>query len=149
MQQDPRYRDPVLDLCDWFEGRLEAAAAAGVPRERIALDPGFGFGKSTAHNLALLAGLPAFLGLGVRIAAGLSRKSWVAALDARALADAPEGRLAGSLAGALAAALGGGPLFCASTTRPSMLRRSLSLPPLPMPEALRGGLTPPPGRAKR
>ena len=107
MQQDPRYRDPVLDLCDWFEERLEAAAAAGVPRERIALDPGFGFGKSTAHNLALLAGLPAFLAFCVPVAVGLSRKSWVAALDARALADAPEGRLAGSLAGALAAALGG------------------------------------------
>ena len=59
MQADPRYGDVVAEVRDHLEERLRAAEDAGVPRERVVLDPGIGFGKTLAHNLALLAGVPA------------------------------------------------------------------------------------------
>jgi dihydropteroate synthase len=82
MQQDPVYDDVVGEVRDYLRERASAAEAAGVPRERILLDPGFGFGKTLAHNAALLEGLGALAELGYPVLVGLSRKSMMqTALD--------------------------------------------------------------------
>ena len=100
MQQQPTYRDVVAEVRDFLAGRMAACEAAGIPRDRLLLDPGFGFGKTVAHNLALLRDLPALRGLGVPVLVGLSRKSMIGAL----LDGAPVGqRLYGSLAAAVLA----------------------------------------------
>lgn len=80
MQQQPEYADVVGEVRDFLRGRIAAAEAAGITRERIAIDPGFGFGKTLAHNLALLTNLATFAQLGVPILAGLSRKSMLGAI---------------------------------------------------------------------
>lgn len=100
MQRDPRYDDVLLDVFDWLEARVAAAVAAGVARERIAVDPGIGFGKTLAHNLALLNGLSLFHGLGCPVLLGASRKRFIGALSGEAPAEA---RLGGSVAVATAA----------------------------------------------
>jgi dihydropteroate synthase len=99
MQQSPSYANVVADVVDFSRGRIAACEAAGIPQERVLLDPGFGFGKTLAHNLALLAGLGAIAALGLPILVGLSRKSMVGTLTGRALPD----RLAGSVAAAVLA----------------------------------------------
>ncbi len=98
MQQAPRYDDVVLDVYDFLEGRLEACDRAGIPRSRIAVDPGIGFGKSLEHNLALLESLAIFHGLGCPILLGVSRKRFIGRLSGEVPAKA---RLPGSLAAAL------------------------------------------------
>lgn len=99
MQDNPRYARPVLlEIYDWLEDRIAAAVAAGIARERIVVDPGFGFGKSVQHNLALMNGLAMLHGLGCPIMLGASRKRTIGALSNEAPADA---RLGGSLALAL------------------------------------------------
>jgi len=75
MQEQPQYQDVVADVVQFLRKRMDAVQAAGIARERIVVDPGFGFGKALAHNLALLRGLGAFGALGVPVLAGLSRKS--------------------------------------------------------------------------
>jgi dihydropteroate synthase len=75
MQLDPQYDDVVAEVRDFLAERMTAANAAGIPPERIVLDPGFGFGKRTEHNIALLQALPEILGLGRPLLIGLSRKS--------------------------------------------------------------------------
>ena len=79
--------------------RARACEEAGIARERICIDPGFGFGKTVAHNLTLLRGLAAFASTGYPVLAGLSRKATIGVLTGR---DAPD-RMAGSVAAALAA----------------------------------------------
>jgi len=101
MQENPRYDDVVLDVYDYLESRIAACEAAGIPRERIAVDPGIGFGKNLQHNLRLLAYLTVLHGLGVGLLVGVSRKSFIAKASRGEPADA---RLPGSLAAALAAA---------------------------------------------
>jgi len=103
MQRDPRYQDVVSEVSDYLTGRIAAARAAGIAHERIVADPGFGFGKTLAHNLALLKRLPELAGLGVPLLAGWSRKSSLGAIAGRAADE----RLAASLAAALLALLGG------------------------------------------
>jgi len=103
MQREPRYGDVVSEVRGYLDGRAHACMAAGIARERLCLDPGFGFGKSTAHNLDLLQHLQQFGELGLPIAVGLSRKSFVNALTGRAQGE----RLAGSLALATIAVLHG------------------------------------------
>lgn len=88
------YGDVVLDVFDWLRERRDAAIAAGVARERIALDPGIGFGKSLADNLALLNALPLFHALGQPLLVGASRKRMIGALSNEAPAHK---RLGGSL----------------------------------------------------
>jgi dihydropteroate synthase len=105
MQADPHYEDVVSEVADYLMTRAEAAIAAGVDRASILIDPGIGFGKTLAHNLALLAHLDRFVGLGFPVLLGLSRKRFIHALDETA-AQADD-RLGGSLAGALAGAEAG------------------------------------------
>lgn len=88
------YADPVLDVFDWLRSRRDEALAAGIARERIVLDPGLGFGKSLASNLALLNALPLFHALGQPLLVGASRKRMIGALSNEAPADQ---RLGGSL----------------------------------------------------
>jgi dihydropteroate synthase len=102
MQDDPRYDRPVLlEIYDWLEARIQAAEAAGIARERIIVDPGFGFGKNVQHNLQLMNGLALLHGLGCPVMLGASRKRTIGALAGEAPADR---RLPGSLAFALQAA---------------------------------------------
>lgn len=75
MQLDPQYEDVVSDVAAFLQARSRAAQAAGIAAERIVLDPGFGFGKRTVHNLALLRELPVICDLGYPVLVGLSRKS--------------------------------------------------------------------------
>jgi dihydropteroate synthase len=77
MQTDPRYEDVLLDVYDFLDARVAAAEALGIPRARIAVDPGIGFGKTVAHNLALIRGLSLFHGLGCPILLGASRKRFI------------------------------------------------------------------------
>ena len=100
MQRDPRYGDVVAEVKAYLAGRIAAAEAAGIKRERIVADPGFGFGKTAAHNLTLLKRLAELGELGVPLLAGLSRKSTLGAITGRAVTE----RLAASLAAALLAA---------------------------------------------
>jgi dihydropteroate synthase len=105
MQDDPRYDDVVAEVRAFLADRAEAAIAAGVQREKIWLDPGIGFGKTVAHNLALLANLDALVELGFPVILGASRKRFLIALDPSA--KDPDQRLPGSLAAALTAAAAG------------------------------------------
>lgn len=78
MQHDPHYTDVVDEVCTALEGRLKAALAAGVREDAMLLDPGIGFGKTTAHNLALLRALPVLTArLGRPLVVGLSRKNFL------------------------------------------------------------------------
>jgi dihydropteroate synthase len=108
MQSDPQYDDVVAEVEAYLAARVAACVAAGIARERLCIDPGFGFGKRQAHNLQLLRRLPEFARLGLPLTAGLSRKSMVAALTGRPDAGSRgEQRLAGSLALATIAVLQG------------------------------------------
>ena len=100
MQQDPRYDDVLVEVYFWLEERIAAAEAAGIARSNILLDPGFGFGKTVAHNLELMNGLALFHSLGCPLVVGASRKRTIGALSAEAPADQ---RLGGSIAFALKA----------------------------------------------
>jgi dihydropteroate synthase len=101
MQDDPRYDDVLVEIYLWLEERIAAAGAAGIARERILIDPGFGFGKNVAHNLELMNGLALFHSLGCPLVVGASRKRTIGALSG----EAPvEKRLGGSIAFALKAA---------------------------------------------
>ncbi|WP_374405096.1 dihydropteroate synthase [Pelagerythrobacter sp.] len=93
------YADVVLDVFDWLRERRDAAVAAGVARQNIVLDPGIGFGKSLAENLALVNALPLFHALGAPLLLGASRKRMIGALSGEAPAHL---RMGGSLALALA-----------------------------------------------
>jgi dihydropteroate synthase len=104
MQLAPKYEHVLLDVYDQLEARLAVAEAAGIPRSHIAVDPGIGFGKTFKQNLELMAGLTVFLGLGVPLLVGLSRKGYVGAVTGE---KAAKDRVHGSVGGALqAAALG-------------------------------------------
>jgi dihydropteroate synthase len=103
MQQAPHYTDVVGEIREFLAARLQACRAVGIADDRLVIDPGFGFGKTLPHNLALLRRLSELQSLGVPMLAGLSRKSMLAGLTGRPV----EARLAGSLALALAACEGG------------------------------------------
>jgi dihydropteroate synthase len=108
MQDDPRYVDVLVEVYCWLEERIAAATDAGIARERILVDPGFGFGKNVAHNLELMNGLALFHSLGCALVVGASRKRTIGALSNEAPANA---RLGGSLAFALKAAEQGAQLL--------------------------------------
>ena len=99
MQKEPSYRDVVAEVAAFLEERVAAAEQAGIARERIVVDPGFGFGKTVAHNFELLRNLERIAALGLPVLAGWSRKSTLGAITGRPADD----RLAASLAAALLA----------------------------------------------
>ena len=98
MQADPCYDAAALDVFDWLEARVAAAEAAGLPCERILVDPGIGFGKALGHNLEILAALGLYHATGAGILLGVSRKSFIGKIDG---STDPRRRLGGSLAAAL------------------------------------------------
>ena len=99
MQREPRYGDVVAEVRAFLAGRVAAAEASGIARERIVIDPGFGFGKTVEHNFELLRSLGRFAEMGLPVMAGWSRKSTLGAVTGRA----PGERLAASIAAALLA----------------------------------------------
>jgi len=91
MQDAPRYGDVVSEILGFFEGRIAAAEAAGIAREQLWLDPGFGFGKTVAHNLTLLRELAAFRAFGLPVLIGTSNKSTIGAVLDVGVDDRMEG----------------------------------------------------------
>ena len=103
MQRRPEYADVVADVKHFLLGRVAACETAGIERDRLVIDPGFGFGKTVAHNLAPVRQLPEFVALRLPVMMGMSRKSTIGVITGRA----DGARLAGSLALAVAAVLRG------------------------------------------
>jgi dihydropteroate synthase len=103
MQVNPQYNDVVHDVKAFLTQRLKVAQAAGIPRERLVVDPGFGFGKNQVHNIELLRHLDQFLDLGVPILVGLSRKSMLGRITCSDISN----RIHASIAAALIAAIKG------------------------------------------
>ncbi len=99
MQQAPHYSDVVAEVRDFLQSRVHTCESAGIAHDRIVIDPGFGFGKTVAHNFSLLRELNTLAQLGFPVLAGFSRKSSLGAVAGRAV----EERLAASLAAALIA----------------------------------------------
>jgi dihydropteroate synthase len=104
MQDDPSYDDVLAEVREFLAARVERAEAAGIPRERITIDPGIGFGKTLEHNLELLRRLGELGELGLPILVGSSRKSFLGRLTGRERADE---RLGGTIASSLIAARNG------------------------------------------
>jgi len=99
MQQDPRYADVVREVREFLTCRVAACEARGISHSRIVIDPGFGFGKCSEHNLTLLRNLPALASLGVPLLVGLSRKSTLGRITGQPV----EGRAAASVTAAVLA----------------------------------------------
>jgi len=99
MQSNPDYKDVVKEVAEYLQDRLDVLVSCGVAAERIALDPGIGFGKLLGHNIELIKAIPKFAALGRPVVIGASRKSMIGALTGAA----PDDRLAGSIAVAVAA----------------------------------------------
>jgi dihydropteroate synthase len=98
MQEAPHYDDVVAEVLTFLQDRMREAEAVGIARSRIFVDPGFGFGKTLAHNLSLFRALPRFVALGAPVLIGVSRKRMLGALTGR---EAPKARV---VAGAVLAA---------------------------------------------
>jgi dihydropteroate synthase len=103
MQHDPRYDDVVTEVRDYLARRMQAAKAAGIAADRIVIDPGFGFGKTFEHNLALLRDFSMLTALGAPVLAGLSRKGMLGRITGR---EAPDRVYASVAAGLYAAERG-------------------------------------------
>lgn len=103
MNDNPQYDDVVLDVFDYLESRIQACVAAGIPKAKIVADPGIGFGKYLRHNVAVMAGLSLYHGLGVPILLGASRKKMIGQLcNVEAAKDRVPGSLASAIAGVAA-----------------------------------------------
>lgn len=113
MQAEPRYRDVLGEVLEFLLARAEACQRAGIPRQRILIDPGFGFGKTLAHNLRLMAGLETFTATGLPVLVGVSRKSMIGALLDREVGE----RLYGTIALEAIAALKGAAVIRAHDVR--------------------------------
>ena len=100
MQDDPRYDDVLLDVYDALAARIDRAVRAGIPADRIVIDPGIGFGKTEAHNLAILRRISLYHGLGCPILLGVSRKRFIGRIGG---ADLAVERMPGTLALTVAA----------------------------------------------
>jgi dihydropteroate synthase len=108
MNDNPQYSDVVLNVYDYLESRIRACEAAGIAKTKMIADPGIGFGKHLHHNVAVMAGLSLYHGLGVPLLLGASRKKMIGQLSN---SDDPAARLPGSLACAIAGAQAGVQLF--------------------------------------
>ncbi len=100
MQDEPQYENAAEDVFATLKARVEACEEAGIRRDRIAVDPGIGFGKTVDHNLEILNRIDIYDGLGVAVLLGVSRKSFIAKLSRN---EAPKDRVPGSLAAVIAA----------------------------------------------
>jgi dihydropteroate synthase len=117
MQESPEYQDVVSDIRQFLGERIKACQAAGISRDRIVLDPGFGFGKTLGHNLELLRRLEEFSDIGLPLLVGISRKSMIGAL----LGDVPvTERLYGSLAAAVLAVERGAGILRVHDVKPTV-----------------------------
>jgi dihydropteroate synthase len=127
MQRAPHYADVLGEVREFLRERIAAALAAGIGRAGLWIDPGIGFGKTLEHNLALLGGLRSLAELGQPLLVGVSRKSFVAALEQRAglRASAPHERLGGTLAASLWAAREGASVLRAHDV--AALRQALAV----------------------
>jgi dihydropteroate synthase len=96
MQHDPSYQNVVTEVCDFLRARVEVCVAAGIQPSRLIIDPGFGFGKTLQHNIALLNGLPELTAI-APVLIGLSRKKMIAQM----LGDDEQDRSTGSVVAAL------------------------------------------------
>ncbi len=136
MQDAPQYDDVVADVHRFLAERIFSAEMAGIAKKNIVIDPGFGFGKTQAHNLQLLAQLRRFTELGVPVLAGLSRKKTIGELTGR---DAPRERVSGSVAAHLIAAQNGAGLLrvhdVAATVDALKIWQAVAAVPLPRVEA--------------
>ncbi len=115
MQAKPQYEDVLAEVRAFLADRAAVAEAAGVPRERIIVDPGIGFGKILEHNLALLAGMGEIVSLGLGVLVGPSRKQFIGELTGQ---DDPRHRSAGTVAACLAAWQRGATMFRVHDVRP-------------------------------
>ncbi len=116
MQADPRYGDVVAEVGTWLRERVSALTGQGLGEDTLAVDPGIGFGKTTEHNLQLLAGLGALAEVGRPVVAGLSRKRFLGMVTGQPV----EGRLAGSVAGLVYAFLRGAHILRVHDVRASV-----------------------------
>lgn len=103
MQNDPHYDDVVAEVYEFLERRVDAATGAGIPLEKLMIDPGFGFGKNLQHNLLLLKSLSKFKQMNLPLLVGMSRKSMIGQITGKAV----DQRLAGSLTLAVISAMSG------------------------------------------
>lgn len=103
MQQSPQYDDLFTQVLTFFEQRIDTCQRSGIPKDKLILDPGFGFGKTLAHNYQLLSRLDEFLQFDIPLLVGMSRKSMIGQL----LGVGPDQRLSGSIACAVIAAMKG------------------------------------------
>jgi dihydropteroate synthase len=135
MQDDPRYDDVVAEVHRFLAERIFAAEMAGIDKKRILVDPGFGFGKTRAHNLLLLAQLERFTELGVPLVAGLSRKKTIGDLTGR---PEPRDRVHGSVAAHVIAAQRGARLLrvhdVAATVDALKVWEAIAAQPTPKPK---------------
>ena len=103
MQLDPQYEDVITEIKYFLQQRIDAVKAMGIPRERIIIDPGFGFGKTLEHNLKLLRYLDQFTDMGIPVLVGLSRKSMLKKITGNKEKD----QIYSSISAALLAAING------------------------------------------
>ncbi len=116
MQTEPQYENVVSEVSRYLSDRVDACEQAGISRERLLIDPGFGFGKTVEHNMSLLKHLPDFTDMGLPVLVGLSRKSMMASILDKAVDD----RLSGSIAAACFALMGGAAIIRAHDVDESM-----------------------------
>ena len=142
MQAEARYGDVVAEVRDFLVGRARALEAAGVARDRIALDPGFGFAKDLAHNVALFAGLSSIAAAGYALLVGVSRKRMLGEITGRPVGE----RAAASVAAALLAVQNGARIVRVHDVRETVdalkvLAALVPSPPAPLPQAGEGRTT--------
>ncbi len=142
MQAEARYGDVVAEVRDFLVGRARALEAAGVARDRIALDPGFGFAKDLAHNVALFAGLSSIAAAGYALLVGVSRKRMLGEITGRPVGE----RAAASVAAALLAVQNGARIVRVHDVKETVdalkiLAALVPSPPAPLPQAGEGRTT--------
>jgi dihydropteroate synthase len=120
MQSAPHYDDVVAEVRDFLLSRVDACQVAGISRDRILIDPGFGFGKTLEHNLQLLRALELYSATGLPVLVGLSRKSMIGQLLGGDIPAPVEERLYGSIAAALVAASKGARIIRTHDVKPTV-----------------------------
>ena len=142
MQAAPDYDDVVAEVHRFLAERIFSAEMSGIAKKKIVIDPGFGFGKTTAHNLALLARLERFADLGVPVLVGLSRKRTIGELTGR---NDPHDRVHGSVAAHVIAAQRGARILrvhdVAATVDALKVWNAVAVVPMPRTGASAGGIS--------